>query len=815
MVYDQAQSPRLGQRTPVESTYVQIFDVDPSTPTADLVEAAYPGMLIYRTDTSQLYVFNAEQDAWQDVAGGVAGHLTFVGPSPPVANLIGDTWFDDDDGYKQYVWDGDSWEVALGQTVTHTVTEYAVNASETVAPTTGWSVNTPTRAPGTFIWVRTTTTKNDGSTSTTNPALMTGNTGVAGPQGSTGSQGSTGAQGISISVVTPFYQLVAQPSTAPANPGAVATPPGPWTGTEPAYQAGMDLYTTSRITYSNTTYSYTTVVKSSSYTAASNAQATANTKTRAYYLPGLVPDPLPFVPGDPNADPPILDVPADPYHMKWAPLTTAQAGVTAFTTSDIWYQTDAAMHPWYWDGTQWLDIKDPSIDYSLENSKLNSGAIGDMNTSVENVSVVAFDAHNTANTADGRVSMSDYEPTPDDVTYTTTQYDPDTLELVEVEIPRNNGSVWFTRTRARQNMCTNPTFETGTADWSTGSLTSLTSVTAVAAVDGTKVGQVVNDATAANHYAEWKPGGVRQPCVYGQVYTASSYAKLITGKGAGIFVNIVWYDALTGGNVVASTITQQPNPVDLIDAGTGLVTDWQRTWVTDTAPLNALSFLVRVNSPAGNASDTWQIDGIQVEASAELGRYFDGDSFDAAWDDATKPNACSSSMEGTKITQIYELHDSNWNRKYLTDDTRYFQDASKLVGTMDGGILTDNTVAPDKAIVTPVFATEAIAAGDMVHVWNNNGVFSLQKACAAPGLNFEAHGFVLDQVPSGTFGKVYHAGYNPFVVNLAPGMQWLSSTPGKVSKTPPSVVGSLVQRIGYAPASNILDFQPVQSIRIT
>ena len=56
--------------------------------------------------------------------------------------------------------------------------EYSVSASETVAPTTGWSAATPTRTPGSFIWVRTTYTRNDDTTSVTNPALMTGNTGA-------------------------------------------------------------------------------------------------------------------------------------------------------------------------------------------------------------------------------------------------------------------------------------------------------------------------------------------------------------------------------------------------------------------------------------------------------------------------------------------------------------------------------------------------------------------------------------------------------------------------------------------------------------
>lgn len=106
MVFDQAQSPRLGQRTPIESTYVQIFDVDPDSITADLVEAAWPGQLIFRRDLSILQIFNGDLDAWEDVTAGIAGHLTFVGPEPPIANEVGDTWYDDDDGYKQYVWTG-------------------------------------------------------------------------------------------------------------------------------------------------------------------------------------------------------------------------------------------------------------------------------------------------------------------------------------------------------------------------------------------------------------------------------------------------------------------------------------------------------------------------------------------------------------------------------------------------------------------------------------------------------------------------------------------------------------------------------------
>lgn len=76
--------------------------------------------------------------------------------------------------------------------------EYSVNGSETVAPTTGWSSATPTRNPGEFIWVRTVVTYQDNSIEYTNPALMTGNTGAQGPQGIQGSAGTDGSDGQSL-----------------------------------------------------------------------------------------------------------------------------------------------------------------------------------------------------------------------------------------------------------------------------------------------------------------------------------------------------------------------------------------------------------------------------------------------------------------------------------------------------------------------------------------------------------------------------------------------------------------------------------------
>src|SRR5262245_54466241 len=94
MAFDQAQSARLGQKTPVESTYVQMYSGDQVT------ETAWRGQNIYHNDSQSLQVFNG--NAWEDVVGGSAGTLTFVGPTPPISQTIGDVWFDSSDSNHMY-----------------------------------------------------------------------------------------------------------------------------------------------------------------------------------------------------------------------------------------------------------------------------------------------------------------------------------------------------------------------------------------------------------------------------------------------------------------------------------------------------------------------------------------------------------------------------------------------------------------------------------------------------------------------------------------------------------------------------------------
>ena len=59
-------------------------------------------------------------------------------------------------------------------------TEYKVGTSETIPPTGDWSIIQPPRVPGSFVWMRNRIYYADGTSTTSEPALLTGNAGEAG-----------------------------------------------------------------------------------------------------------------------------------------------------------------------------------------------------------------------------------------------------------------------------------------------------------------------------------------------------------------------------------------------------------------------------------------------------------------------------------------------------------------------------------------------------------------------------------------------------------------------------------------------------------
>jgi hypothetical protein len=120
----------------------------------------------------------------------------------------------------------------------------------------------------------------------------------------------------------------------------------------------------------------------------------------------------------------------------------------------------------------------------------------------------------------------------------------------------------------------------------------------------------------------------------------------------------------------------------------------------------------------------------------------------------------------------------------------------------------DNSFLPvgigaDTAIIA---ASEALAAGDLVNIWNSTGA-KVRKADASVA-GKEAHGFVLAAVTSGANATVYFEGTDTQVTGLTPGNLFLSATtPGQATSSAPTGSGQVVQRVGFATGTTALNFQ--------
>jgi len=102
-------------------------------------------------------------------------------------------------------------------------------------------------------------------------------------------------------------------------------------------------------------------------------------------------------------------------------------------------------------------------------------------------------------------------------------------------------------------------------------------------------------------------------------------------------------------------------------------------------------------------------------------------------------------------------------------------------------------------------ASENLAAGDLVNIWNSGGA-RVRKADATTA-GKEAHGFVLASVTSGANATVYFEGGNGQVTGQTPGRVYLSTTPGLATATAPSAAGNVVQIVGFATAATSINFQ--------
>lgn len=133
--------------------------------------------------------------------------------------------------------------------------------------------------------------------------------------------------------------------------------------------------------------------------------------------------------------------------------------------------------------------------------------------------------------------------------------------------------------------------------------------------------------------------------------------------------------------------------------------------------------------------------------------------------------------------------------------------ANKVVKLGADGKL-DVTVMPtgigaDTAVIV---ASEALAAGDLVNVWNDGGTAKVRKADASVA-GKEAHGFVMAAVANAGNATVYFEGSNTQCTGLTPGVQFLSATTaGKTVAAAPTGAGKVVQRCGFAVSATTMNF---------
>lgn len=135
------------------------------------------------------------------------------------------------------------------------------------------------------------------------------------------------------------------------------------------------------------------------------------------------------------------------------------------------------------------------------------------------------------------------------------------------------------------------------------------------------------------------------------------------------------------------------------------------------------------------------------------------------------------------------------------------------VVALDGSGRLDDSLMPVGigADTASIEASETLAAGDFVNVWDSSGPMVRKADASAAGK--PADGFVLASVTSGQQAVVYFEGTNTQVSGLTAGAVFLSaSSAGQATGTAPSTSGQVVQRLGVAIDSTAINFEPQSPI---
>lgn len=151
---------------------------------------------------------------------------------------------------------------------------------------------------------------------------------------------------------------------------------------------------------------------------------------------------------------------------------------------------------------------------------------------------------------------------------------------------------------------------------------------------------------------------------------------------------------------------------------------------------------------------------------------------------------------GGVITEVFGIQTSagaaNAGDIPVLDDTGRIDNSMMPVG-----------IGADTAVID---ASEGLAAGDWINVWDDTGTAKVRKADATTA-GKEANGFVLSAVTIGSPATVYFEGTNTQVSGQTPGPVYLQTTAGTGGATAPSASGNLVQQVGVALSATSVNFE--------
>ncbi len=140
-------------------------------------------------------------------------------------------------------------------------------------------------------------------------------------------------------------------------------------------------------------------------------------------------------------------------------------------------------------------------------------------------------------------------------------------------------------------------------------------------------------------------------------------------------------------------------------------------------------------------------------------------------------------------------------------------DASKIVRTDSTGRLDSSFlpvgVGPDTLSIE---ASETLAAGDFVNIFDDSSTPKIRKADATNGR--DADGFVLAGVTSGANGDVYREGTNTQLSGMTIGARQYLGATGAVTETPNTTSTQLHQFLGKASSATELNIEITDQIKV-